>query len=125
MENITLDKVAEVMKVDPAVLQSFPESVQSAMIAILELTDPQTKEEHYNNPERLQQLVDSGDILSYLTAIDDNVWSEIMRQKERWQLNNKEYLLAEANGDFVRQAALANMFVHSAKETIYPKMVYV
>ena len=78
-----------------------------------------------NNPERLQQLVDSGDILSYLTAIDDNVWSEIMRQKERWQLNNKEYLLAEANGDFVRQAALANMFVHSAKETIYPKMVYV
>ncbi len=58
---------------------------------------------HYSaeyRKDRLRKLVDSGEILRYLTELDKTVGDAVERQVEKWKAADKEYQKALAVGDF-------------------------
>lgn len=77
-----------------------------------------------NAPERLESLVNSGMILSYLEDLEDRINKEFDKQTAVWKSTDKEYLLAAANDNNILKSQLANNFDLKAKEVIYAAMVY-
>jgi hypothetical protein len=75
--------------------------------------------------ERLRKLVNSGEILGYLTELDTKISDIMERQVEKWKSTDKEYLVAVAVGDFHKAQGLENMFRLCAREAVYEGMVYV
>jgi hypothetical protein len=75
--------------------------------------------------ERLRKLVNSGEILDYLTDLDTKVSDIMERQVEKWKSADREYLVAVAVGDFRKAQGLENMFRICAREAVYEGMVYV
>ena len=67
---------------------------------------------HYSaeyRKNRLRKLVNSGEILSYLTELDKSVENALERQVEKWKADDKEYQQALAVGDVGRAEGLENM----------------
>ena len=67
---------------------------------------------HYSaeyRKDRLRKLVNSGEILSYLTELDKSVENALERQVEKWKADDKEYQQALAVGDVGRAEGLENM----------------
>ena len=83
---------------------------------------------HYSaeyRKDRLRKLVNSGDILSYLTELDKSVENALERQSEKWKAADKEYQQALAVGDLCKAQGLENMFSLCAREAVYADLVYV
>lgn len=75
-------------------------------------------------PERFETLVNKGEILSYLSELEDNVDKAVDAQLELWKQTDKEYLAAQENNDTLQQAGILNMLELRAKEIIFENMVY-
>ena len=75
--------------------------------------------------ERLQNLVDSGKIYSYLNELDLKITDAIIAQTDLFMEKSREYQIAVKVGDLYRAGALGNALREQAKEAIYPAMVYV
>ena len=75
-------------------------------------------------PDRLEALVDSGEIKNYLDELESRINAAIDEQVELWKKTDKEYLLAVADDNNVHKTQLANIFDMKAKEAIYAAMVY-
>lgn len=83
---------------------------------------------HYSaeyRKDRLRKLVNSGEILSYLTELDKSVENALERQVEKWKADDKEYQQALAVGDVGRAEGLENMMKLCAREAVYADLVYV
>ena len=83
---------------------------------------------HYSaeyRKDRLRKLVNSGEILSYLTELDKSVENALERQVEKWKADDKEYQQALAVGDVGRAEGLENMMKLRAREAVYADLVYV
>ncbi|MDE6036103.1 MAG: hypothetical protein K2G36_09370 [Ruminococcus sp.] len=80
-------------------------------------------EEHF--PERLQQLVDNGEILEYLEELEIKVTDEINEQTEIYMKNSKEYQTALDSGNLVEVCKIGNMLREKAKESVYNSMIYI
>lgn len=78
-----------------------------------------------HNPDRLDMLVNKGEIVSYLDQLESKIITAVDSQVSIWKETDKEYLLASANDDNIRKAQLTNLFEAKAKEIIYAAMVYV
>lgn len=75
--------------------------------------------------DRLRKLVNSGDILSYLTELDKSVENALERQVEKWKAADKEYQQALAVGGVAKAEGLENMMRLCAREAVYADLVYV
>ena len=83
---------------------------------------------HYSaeyRKDRLRKLVNSGEILSYLTELDKSVENALERQVEKWKADDKEYQQALAVGDVGWAEGLENMMKLCAREAVYADLVYV
>ncbi len=80
-------------------------------------------EEHY--PERLQKLVDSGEIYRYLNELDIKVTDAVGEQAELLMQNNREYQTANEIGDLYKVGAIGNACRQDAREMVFATMVYV
>lgn len=78
-----------------------------------------------NSPERLEELLNRGEIISYLDQLESRINKAIDEQVLLWKTTDKEYLLAAANDDNILMAQFANNFDLRAKESIYAAMVYI
>ncbi len=75
-------------------------------------------------PEKLQKLVNSGEILNYLDKLQDDVIDAMDNQVEKWKAADKNYQAAVLNNDYYEQAAILNRMDMQAKEIVYPELVY-
>lgn len=75
-------------------------------------------------PEKLQTLVNSGEILEYLDKLIDDVIDAMDSQVEKWKAVDKDYQAAILNNDYYEQAAILNRMDMQAKEIVYPELVY-
>ena len=80
-------------------------------------------EEYY--PERLQNLVDSGEIYSYLNDLDIKVTDAVGEQAELLMKNNREYQIANEIGDLYKVGAIGNNCRQEARDMVFAAMVYV
>lgn len=83
---------------------------------------------HYveeNNPERLQKLVDNGEIYQYLSELDNKVFDALDSQEELLKTNSPEYQLALDKGDLNAVGAIGNALQMQARESVFEAMIYV
>lgn len=76
-------------------------------------------------PERLQRLVDEGDIYKYLDELDIKITDALNAQTEKFMQSNKEYQIANAVSDHYKIERIGNNLREQAKECVFPAMVYV
>ncbi len=82
---------------------------------------------HYreeNAPELLQKTVDEGAILQYLEDLVIKVKDKIEEQKEIWCNEDKEFLVANENGNLTEICRIANTYKEQAKDSVYAVYVY-
>ncbi|MBQ8515044.1 MAG: hypothetical protein IJ496_06580 [Ruminococcus sp.] len=75
-------------------------------------------------PEKLQQLVNSGEVIDYLEKLIDEVYDAEEGLVEKWKAADKEYQAAALSGDIREQAAILNRMDMQAHEIVYPELVY-
>lgn len=83
---------------------------------------------HYSeeeNPERLQKLVDNGEIFQYLSDLDNKVFDAIDSQEELFKANSREFQEAHKKGDIVTEGAIGNLLQQQARESVFEAMIYV
>ena len=80
-------------------------------------------EEYY--PERLQRLVDNGEIYNYLHDLDIKVIDAVCEQAELLMKNNRDWQIANEIGDLYKVGAIGNACREQAKESVFAAMVYV
>ena len=83
---------------------------------------------HYSeeeNPERLQRLVDNGEIFQYLSDLDSKVFDALDSQEELLKANSREYQEAHEKGDIVTEGAIGNLLQQQARESVFEAMIYV
>lgn len=83
---------------------------------------------HYvedTNPDRLQRLVDDGEIYQYLSELDTKVFDAVDSQEELLKANSAEYQLALDKGDLNAVGAIGNALQQQAREIVFEAMIYV
>lgn len=83
---------------------------------------------HYSeeeNPERLQRLVDNGEIFQYLSDLDNRVFDTLDSQEELLKANSREFQEAHEKGDIVTEGAIGNLLQQQARESVFEAMIYV
>ena len=75
--------------------------------------------------DRLRKLVESGEIETYLDALDNRVTDAIDRQTEKSLETDTEYQTAIAVGDLKKANGLANMVRLCVRNVVYEGMIYV
>lgn len=80
-------------------------------------------EEEY--PERLQSLVDEGEIYKYLDELDIKVTDAVNDQAELLMQNNKDYLIALETGNLYKVGSIGNMLRMQAQKMFFDAMIYV
>ena len=83
---------------------------------------------HYSeeeNPERLQRLVDNGEIFQYLSDLDNKVFDALDSQEELLKANSREFQEAHEKGDIVTEGAIGNALQQQARESVFEAMIYV
>lgn len=83
---------------------------------------------HYveeEQPERLQKLVDDGEIYRYLDELETKVTDALNDQTELFMTLSVDYRIAVAVGDLSRVSAIGNMLRMEAQEAVFAAMVYV
>ena len=91
-------------------------------------TDQITYHLHYveeRQPERLQKLVDEGEIYNYLDELDTKVTDALNEQAELFMTVSVDYRIAVATGDLYKVNAIGNMLRKEARESVFDAMVYV
>ena len=78
-----------------------------------------------NFPERLQKLVDEGEIYKYLDELDIKVTDAVNRQTELLMQVNREYQIANEIGDLYKVGSIGNMLQMQARDSVFKAMVYV
>ena len=76
-------------------------------------------------PERLQNLVDSGEIYNYINELDIKVTDAVGEQAELLMKNNREYQIANEIGDLYKVGAIGNNCRQEARDMVFAAMVYV
>ena len=76
------------------------------------------------NRERLQDLVDSKRLMSYLKDLDAAVEREVHKQFVHQQETNKEYLRAIDDGDSMKVYQLGKTFDMFIRHNVYKEMLY-
>lgn len=76
-------------------------------------------------PERLQKLVNNGEILAYLEELEIKVTDKINKQTEIYINDSKEYQTALESGNLVEVGKIGNMLREKAKESVYNSMIYI
>ena len=76
------------------------------------------------NSERLQDLVDSKRLMSYLKDLDAAVEREVHKQFVHQQETNKEYLRAIDDGDSMKVYQLGKTFDMFIRHNVYKEMLY-
>ena len=76
-------------------------------------------------PERLQDLVDNGEIYRYLEELDIKVTDAVGEQAELLMKNNREYQIANEIGDLYKVGAIGNNCRQEARDMVFAAMVYV
>lgn len=77
------------------------------------------------HPERLQRLVDTGEIYKYLDELDIKITDALNRQTELLVQSSREYQIANEIGDLNKVGSIGNMLREQAKESVFNAMVYV
>lgn len=77
------------------------------------------------NPDKLQELVNQGEIYSYLLKLETRAKDAEFDQIEKWLASDKEYLLAVKNDDFMKRTQLYNAFQEQARELILDSIIFV
>lgn len=77
------------------------------------------------HPERLQRLLDNGEIFQYLSDLDNNVFDALDRQETLLQENSDEYKITVEKGDLVAVGAIGNAITQQARESVFEAMIYV
>lgn len=80
-------------------------------------------EEKY--PERLQRLVDEGEIYRHLDELDIKVTDAVNRQMELLMQSSREYQIANEIGDLNKVGSIGNMLRMQAQRAIFDAMIYV
>lgn len=83
---------------------------------------------HYveeEQPERLQKLVDDGDIYRYLDELDIKVTDAVNEQTELFMSVSVDYRVALAVGNLYSVNAIGNMLRMEARNAVFETMVYV
>lgn len=75
-------------------------------------------------PEKLQKLVNTGEIVGYLDKLIDDVIDAVDSQVEKWKPTDKDYQATVQSGDIIEQAAILNRMDMQAREIIYSELVY-
>lgn len=70
-------------------------------------------------PERLQKLVDNGEIFQYLTDFDNKVFEALNRQEELLKANSPEYRLAVDKGNLNAVGVIGNALQQQAREIVF------
>ena len=78
-----------------------------------------------NVPERLQKLVDEGEIYKYLDELDIKVTDAVNRQTELLMQSSREYQIANEIGDLYKVGSIGNMLQMQARDSVFKAMVYV
>lgn len=78
-----------------------------------------------NFPERLQKLVDKGEIYKYLDELDIKVTDAVNRQTELLMQSSREYQIANEIGDLYKVGAIGNMLRMQARDSVFKAMIYV
>lgn len=76
-------------------------------------------------PERLQKLVDNGEIFQYLSDLDNKVFEALDSQEELLKANCREFQEAHEKGDLVTEGAIGNLLQQQARESVFEAMIYV
>ncbi len=77
------------------------------------------------DPDRLQRLVDNGEIYQYLSELDTKVFEALDSQEELLKANSPEYQLALDKGDLNAVGAIGNALQQQARESVFEAMIYV
>ncbi len=76
-------------------------------------------------PERLQKLVDEGEIYKYLDELDVKITDAVNRQTELLMQSSREYQIANEIGDLYKVGAIGNILQMQARDSVFKAMVYV
>ena len=79
----------------------------------------------YGLLDKLQELVNQGEIYSYLLKLETRAKDAEFDQIEKWLASDKEYLLAVKNDDFMKRTQLYNAFQEQARELILDSIIFV
>lgn len=80
---------------------------------------------YQNDQDRIQQLLNDGTIYWYMRRKERDANKAVDRQLEKWLESDKEYRLAKANGDILKEVGLYNNLKARAEEIMYPCVIYV
>ncbi len=78
-----------------------------------------------NFPERLQKLVNEGEIYKYLDELDIKVTDAVNRQTELLMQSSRAYQIANEIGDLYTVGAIGNMLRMQARDSVFKAMVHV
>ena len=78
-----------------------------------------------NAPESLQKLVNEGKIQAYLEDLEISVVDAVNEQTETLMSQSREYQVAKENSDIYEIGRLGNMFLITATQDVFEKLVYV
>lgn len=77
-----------------------------------------------NHPERIQELLDNGNIYLYISRLDRKVIRAVESQVRKWKETDTDYLLAQRNEDFLAINGLNANMIARAEEVVFPAIVY-
>lgn len=80
---------------------------------------------YQNDQDRIQHLLNDGTIYWYIRRKEKAANKVVDRQLEKWLETDKEYRLAKANGDVLKEVGLYNNLKARAEEIMYPSIIYV
>ncbi len=75
-------------------------------------------------PERLQKLVDEGEIYKYLDELDTKVTDAVNRQTELLMQSSRDYQVAVQTGNLLNVEAIGNMLRMQAQRAVNDTMIY-
>lgn len=75
------------------------------------------------DPERLQRLVNSGEIWDYLVKLEERCSDAVGKQVELWKQQDSEYKAAVMDGDVKRSSGLLNNLRIRAKALVMDAIV--
>ncbi len=76
-------------------------------------------------PERLQRLVNEGEIYKSLDELDIKITDALNTQTEMFMQSSEEYQITNAVSDHYKIERIGNNFRERAKECLFPARVYV
>ena len=77
-----------------------------------------------NHPERIQKLLDKGNIYYYIAKLDRRITRAVDGQVRKWKESDTDYLTAVRNGDFLATNGLIINMTFRAEEAVLPTMLY-